>query len=72
MKLLNKKKITMWNLVIIFCLYSNHAHAYLDPGTFSLIFQTIIATLVGAIATFNLWYSQLMNFFKKKLKKRKK
>ena len=66
MKLFMPKKLTICSLIIFFCLYSNYAHAYLDPGTFSLIFQTIVAALVGVLATFNLWYNQLMNFIKKK------
>ena len=38
-------------------------HAYLDPGSGSLIVQIFIAIVVGIAATFRLWKSQLLSLF---------
>ena len=38
-------------------------HAYLDPGSGSLIVQILIAIVVGIAATFRLWKSRLLSLF---------
>ncbi len=38
------------------------AHAYLDPGTFSIISQIILAAIAGIVATYRLWFLKLKNF----------
>ena len=39
--------------------------AYLDPGTGSIIFQVIIATLVGGLFAVKLFWNKISSFFKK-------
>lgn len=41
------------------------AHAYLDPGTGSMIVQMIIAGIVGIGCTFNVWKNKFLGLFKK-------
>tara|TARA_B110000483_G_C17716016_1_gene359048 strand:- start:264 stop:425 length:162 start_codon:yes stop_codon:yes gene_type:complete len=49
-------------------MFFSPAYAYLDPGTFSIILQSILATIAGIGATYRLWISKVKNFFKKKEK----
>ena len=43
--------------------FSRPAHAYLDPGTGSMIFQAIIAVFLGIAATGKLWWTKLKGLF---------
>ena len=40
------------------------AHAYLDPGSVSLVIQGIVAALAGAALTWKHWYWRLRSFFR--------
>ena len=55
---------------------TTHAHAYFDPGTGSLIIQTIIALFATAFVTISIMWTKFKNFlsriFKKKSNKNKK
>ncbi len=42
------------------------AHAYLDPGTGSLLLQGLIATMVAAAATGSIYWGKIRSFFAKK------
>jgi hypothetical protein len=42
------------------------AQAYLDPGTGSFIFQTIVAMVVGAAFTLKLYWQRVKGFFLRK------
>jgi hypothetical protein len=47
------------------------AFAYLDPGSTSMILQSILAAIAGIGATYRLWIFKVKNFFlkiKKKIK----
>lgn len=50
-------------LAILLVVVSAPAHAYLDPGTGSVILQAVIATIAAGFATLRLWKTQLVNFF---------
>ncbi len=54
-----------------YCILFSPAYAYLDPGSFSILLQTILAAIAGIGATYRLWISKLKNFFKKKKKSEK-
>lgn len=41
------------------------AHAYLDPGTGSMILQVILAGIVGIGCTFKVWKQKFVDFIKK-------
>lgn len=41
------------------------AYAYLDPGTISIVLQSILAAIAGIVATYKLWLSKLKSFILK-------
>jgi hypothetical protein len=43
---------------------SSSAHAYLDPGTGSLLLQGLIAGIALAVSTAKLWWIRFVAFFK--------
>jgi hypothetical protein len=46
-------------------IFPQDAHAYLDPGSASYIFQIIVAALLGALFFFKSFFRRIINFFKK-------
>ena len=67
------KLIRLKNFFVIklffFLLIAGPAHAYLDPGSFSIVLQSILAAIAGLGATYRLWIFRIKNIFKKKKKK---
>ena len=52
------------SLVIVLCFgFPLSAHAYLDPGTGSYIFQLLIAGLVGVGFVVKLYWKRIRSFF---------
>lgn len=49
--------------VLIALLFPRDAFAYLDPGSGSLIFQTIVATLAGAAYAVRLYWHRIRSWF---------
>ena len=47
---------------IFYLMFPHQAHAYLDPGTGSLILQAIIAVFIGMAVTGRLWYRRFKAF----------
>jgi hypothetical protein len=41
------------------------AYAYLDPGIFSIVLQSILAAVAGIVATYKLWLYKLKNLLNK-------
>ena len=58
-------KLFIFLIYFTFIFYSP-AYAYLDPGTFSIVLQSILAAIAGVGATYRLWIFKVKNFFKKK------
>ena len=68
-----KKNIYHYFLSLFFyLLLSNNAHAYLDPGTGSVILQAIIAFFAGAVAWISLYWKKFKNFIKNLFSNNKK
>ena len=65
---MNFKKIL---LIFIFFLPSLNAHAYLDPGTGSLILQALFGILAAIGACITLYWKKLKNLLNKIFKKKK-
>ncbi|MBN8550174.1 MAG: hypothetical protein J0M12_12725 [Deltaproteobacteria bacterium] len=42
------------------------AHAYLDPGTGSVILQVVMAGILGALFTAKTWWRNVKAFFSRK------
>lgn len=57
-------------LAVVSLVLDREAHAYLDPGTGSMVFQAIIALFLGAAATGKLWWSKVKGIFSKTSAKR--
>jgi hypothetical protein len=45
--------------------FPQDAHAYLDPGSASYIFQIIVVSLLGVLFFFKSFFRRIINFFKK-------
>ena len=58
-------RLYLLSCYFIFIFFSP-AYAYLDPGTFSIVLQSILAAIAGVGATYRLWIFKVKNFFKKK------
>ena len=52
-------------LFLFFLLIPNISYAYVDPGVFALIWQSIIAFIFAALAYFRLFYFKTSEFLKK-------
>jgi hypothetical protein len=46
-------------------LFADDAHAYLNPGSGSFIFQLILAAFLGGLLTVRLYWSKVREFFKR-------
>jgi len=43
--------------------FSAAAHAYLDPGTGSILLQSLLAGVAGAVAVVSLYWQRVKRFF---------
>ena len=55
-------------LSTVLSLLVSPAHAYLDPGTGSVLLNAILAGLVGAGVTVKIYWEKLRLWFEKRLK----
>lgn len=57
------------SVLLIYCLtFSINAFAYLDPGSFSLLLQGLIATLAGIIGFFSTLRYKIIELLKRLFK----
>ena len=68
--MIEKKYIYICTICLFFSL-SSPAYSYLDPGSISIVLQSILAAIAGVAATYRLWLFKVKNFFGKMRKKRK-
>ena len=54
--------------VVLYIGFSADAHAYLDPGTGSLLLQGLIATIAAGYATLAIYGKKIRDFFSKNKK----
>jgi hypothetical protein len=52
--------------VMVFATLANPAHAYLDPGTASLILQSILGAIGAGFVILSMYWRKVVDFFKKK------
>jgi hypothetical protein len=50
--------------VVLF--FPSDAHAYLDPGTGSIIIQAIVASTAAVLYAVNIYWHKIKTFFKKR------
>ena len=60
-----KLSIAMWAIVAIFAGFTSSAHAYLDPGTGSILLQGLIAAVATGLATGRFWWHRVKGIFVK-------
>jgi len=53
-------------VMLLVALFPTDAHAYIDPGSGSLIFQTIVATLAGVAYAVRLYWGRLRGVFSRR------
>jgi hypothetical protein len=51
-------------LILVLC--ETTAHAYIDPGTGSIVLQMIIAGIAGGWLTLKLFWHRIKSFFQRK------
>lgn len=61
----DKIKKVIFLFTIAFLFPQQKAHAYLDPGTGSMIAQIVIASTAAAGYTLSLYWKKIKGFFKK-------
>ena len=58
--------------IFISLLFISDAQAYIDPGTFSIIFQAIVGAIVAGGVAIKIYWLKFKSFFKKNKKNEKK
>ena len=56
-------------LFLCFFLFTSSAHAYLDPGTGSIILQAIVGAFAAFFSTLYIFWEKVKIFFSKVFKK---
>ncbi len=51
-------------LILIFILFPNISYAYVDPGIFALVWQSIVAFIFAVLSYFRFFYSKTTRIFK--------
>jgi len=64
--------LSFFFIVIIALSVPRRAHAYLDPGTGSYIFQILIAGLIGGLFAIKLFWGRIKGFIGRIIRKDKK
>ena len=65
------KKI--FNLLLIYNIFViNNAHAYLDPGTGSIILQAILGAIAAGFSYCAFYWNKVKKFFKNLIQKKEK
>lgn len=59
-------------LAVCFVAMPTDAHAYLDPGTGSMIIQMIIGAIAAGLLTMKFYWHKITTFFKDRKKPRQK
>jgi hypothetical protein len=61
-RVLNRELAVLGFLLLFVIGFPASANAYIDPGTGSYIFQTIIAVVIGASFTIKLYWNKIKTF----------
>ncbi|MDC3294727.1 hypothetical protein OAU57_01445 [Candidatus Pelagibacter ubique] len=56
---------TKFIILIFYFLFTVNAHAYLDPGTGSMILQLILGGVAAFFATISVFFSKIKSYIKK-------
>jgi hypothetical protein len=61
--MVHKRRVLAIWLAIQLAGFSAAAHAYLDPGTGSILVQSLLAGIAGAVAVISLYWQRVKAFF---------
>lgn len=61
--MINRKRVLFAWLAVQLVGFSAAAHAYLDPGTGTILVQSLLAGVAGAVAVVGLYWQRLKGFF---------
>lgn len=64
--------VSLLGLILFFTVFSRNAYAYLDPGSTSIFFQMLIASLLGALFAIKMFWKKIVYFLKGLFSKSKK
>lgn len=62
----SRTSLTTFFLTFLISLWTFPAYAYLDPGTGSLVVQSIIGMIAGGLAVVGLYWGKIKTFFSEK------
>lgn len=60
---MHRKSVTVALLAVQLVGFPAAAHAYLDPGTGSILVQSLLAGIAGAVAVLSLYWQRVKAFF---------
>jgi hypothetical protein len=60
---MQRKRVILSWLAVQLAIFSTAAHAYLDPGTGSILVQSLLAGIAGAAAVISLYWQRIKAFF---------
>lgn len=63
-----KTRLSIFMPVLLLIFFSTSAHAYLDPGSVSLVLQSVVAAIAGAALFWKHWFYRLRGIFSMKKK----
>ncbi len=58
------QKVLVFLSIILVLDSTQEAHAYLDPGSWSMILQLLLGGIAGATVVFKLYWQQFIGIFK--------
>lgn len=61
--MLSQKRLVLLWIAAPLLGFSASAHAYLDPGTGSILVQSLLAGIAGAAAVISLYWQRVKRFF---------
>lgn len=64
-------KLLLFVLILDLLIFPKDAHAYLDPGTGSMLIQVLIGGVLGSLYFIKLYWKKISSFVKEKLNKNK-
>jgi hypothetical protein len=50
-------------IILVFCILAPVAHAYLDPGSGSMMLQLLLAGLAGVVVAIKVFWRRILVFF---------
>jgi hypothetical protein len=68
--------ISVINIIILSVIFliaqPQNVYAYLDPGSGSLVFQVILASLLGVLFSIKTFWKRIISFFRKRINSQRK